>query len=197
MMVVFATHNAHKRDEVREILAGTDLALVSLADLGFTDDPPETCDTFLGNALQKARYVFERTGQLSVADDSGLEVDALSGAPGVHSKRFSLEQTAEANNRLLLSRMTGKTSRHARFRCVIAVVGPGPMGAGFERWAEGTCEGTIGHEPRGAGGFGYDPLFWPDERPGQTLAELSMAVKNLISHRGRAFRQLPGLLQGI
>jgi XTP/dITP diphosphohydrolase len=192
MMVVFATHNAHKRDEVREILAGTELALVSLADLGFTDDPPETCDTFLGNALQKARYVFERTGQISVADDSGLEVAALGGAPGVHSKRFSREQTAEANNRLLLERMKGITRRHARFRCVIAVVGPE-----LERWAEGSCEGTIGQEPRGTGGFGYDPLFWPTERPGQTLAELSMADKNLISHRGRAFRQLPVLLQGI
>lgn len=199
MPVVFATHNAHKRDEVRDILArdlgSGQIELSSLADLGFSEDPPETSDTFLGNALQKARYVFERTGLPSVADDSGLEVLGLGGAPGVHSKRFSPEQTAEANNRLLLARLAEQgpdVSRRARFCCVIALVGPG-----FERWAEGYVEGEIGTEPRGAGGFGYDPLFWPDERPGLTLAELSMAEKSAISHRGRAFRQLPRLLREV
>jgi XTP/dITP diphosphohydrolase len=189
--IVFATHNVHKRDEVRAILAGS-VDLVGLAELGFADDPPETSDTFLGNALQKARFVHERTGLVSVADDSGLEVIALDGAPGVHSKRFSPEQTPEANNLLLLARLGDAYDRRARFRCVIAVVS-----AAGELWAEGVCDGAIGRAPRGEGGFGYDPLFWPDERAGVTLAELSMADKNAISHRGRAFRQLAGLLEAL
>lgn len=190
MPIVFATHNSHKRDEVRDILAGTGLSLVSLADLNFREDPPETSDTFVGNALQKARYVFERTGLVSVADDSGLEVYALAGAPGVHSKRFSAEQTPEANNKLLLEKLSGISDRRACFRCVVAVVGPSG-----ERWVEGSCDGTIGESPRGTGGFGYDPLFLPDEHPERTLAELSASEKNAISHRGRAFRQLPALLR--
>ncbi|MEZ4235060.1 MAG: RdgB/HAM1 family non-canonical purine NTP pyrophosphatase [Myxococcota bacterium] len=188
--IVFATHNAHKLDEVRAILADAGLPLCSLADLGFADDPPETTDTFLGNALQKATFVHERTGLVCVADDSGLEVDALGGAPGVHSKRFSAEQTGEANNRLLLEQLGDRADRRARFRCVIAVVG-----LGAPRSAEGVCEGAIAGAPRGAGGFGYDPLFLPDERPGRTLAELPLDDKNAISHRGRAFRQLPALLR--
>lgn len=187
--LVFATHNAHKRDEVRSALRslGSDLALTDLAELGFADDPPETEGTFVGNALQKARYVHERLGRACLADDSGLEVDALGGAPGVHSKRFSPEQTAEANNRLLLQRLSGVVDRTARFRCVLAVVGP----AG-EWWVEGVCTGRIGHALRGAHGFGYDPLFYPDDAPGgeRTLAELTMAEKDRISHRGRALRAL-------
>lgn len=189
MPVIFATHNQHKCDEVRDILDKTGIELLSLADMGFREDPPETSDSFVGNALQKARYVFERTGLICVADDSGLEVMALNGAPGVHSKRFSPEQTPEANNRLLLARLEGITDRKARFHCVVAVVGPDG-----ERWTEGSCEGSIGTAPRGAGGFGYDPLFIPNERPDQTLAELSAEEKNAISHRGRAFRQLAALL---
>jgi XTP/dITP diphosphohydrolase len=188
MTLVFATHNAHKLEEVRALL-GDAVALVSLADLGFAEDPPETTGTFEGNALQKARFVFERTGRWCVADDSGIEVDALGGAPGVHSKRFSPEQTSETNNRLLLERMAGIADRRARFRCAIAVVGPGA-----EATAEGRCEGRIGQELRGTAGFGYDPLFWPDEAPGRTLAELTMAEKNAISHRGRAFRELGRLI---
>ena len=187
--ILLATHNTHKRDEVRALFDGTGLTLATLAEIGFTDDPPETSDTFLGNALQKARFVYERTQIPCVADDSGLVVDALDGAPGVHSKRFSPEQTADANNRLLLARIGSNPDRRARFRCVIAVVGPDG-----ERWAEGTCEGAIATAPRGDQGFGYDPLFLPDEAPGRTLAELSMADKNAISARGRAFRQLPGLI---
>lgn len=189
MRLVLATHNAHKVDEIRAILDAGGFELVSLADLGVREDPPETQDTFVGNALQKARWVHERVGGICVADDSGLEVDGLGGAPGVHSKRFSAEQTADANNRLLLARLAGGGSRRARFRCVVGVVGP----AG-ESWAEGRCEGAIALAPRGIGGFGYDPLFLPDEAPGRTLAELSADEKNAISHRGRAFRALPGLL---
>lgn len=189
MRLVFATRNAHKVEEVAAILAGTDLEVVPLDALDLEGDPPETGDTFAANALQKARWVHERTGLVAVADDSGLEVDALGGAPGVHSKRFSPEATAEANNRLLLARLGDRTDRRARFRCVVAVVG-----AGRDRTAEGRVEGAIGTSPRGSEGFGYDPLFLPDEAPGRTLAELSMDEKNAISHRGRAFRELRGLL---
>ncbi|MEO0600437.1 MAG: RdgB/HAM1 family non-canonical purine NTP pyrophosphatase [Myxococcota bacterium] len=187
--LVFATHNAHKVEEVRALLEGSGLELETLAELGFADDPPETQATFEGNALQKARFVFERTGRPCVADDSGIEVDALDGAPGVHSKRFSASQQADDNNRLLLEKLDGIEDRRARFRCVIAVVGPDG-----ERTAEGRVEGAIGTAERGTGGFGYDPLFWPEETPGRTMAELSMDEKNAISHRGRAFRQLPGLV---
>lgn len=195
MALVFATHNKHKVEEVQALLAvtgGPPLALTTLADHGFTDDPPETCDTFEGNALQKARYVHERLGIVAIADDSGLEVDALGGAPGVRSKRFSPEQTADANNRLLLERMAGVVDRRARFRCVLAVVGPGG-----ERTSDGRCEGFVGTELRGAHGFGYDPLFWPDDVPGRTLAELPLEEKNLVSHRARAFARLHAMLVAI
>ncbi len=195
MALVFATHNKHKVDEVLALLTmagAAPLALTTLADHGFTDDPPETTGTFEGNALQKARYVYERLGGVAIADDSGLEVDALGGAPGVYSKRFSPEQTADANNRLLLQRMAGVVDRRARFRCVLAVVGPGG-----ERTADGRCEGNIGTELRGEHGFGYDPLFWPDDVPGRTLAELPMEEKNLISHRARAFARLHAMVLAV
>lgn len=190
--LVFATGNAHKVAEVRQILAGHDVEVRSLADLGLDLDPPETGDTFEANALQKARYVFERTGHPTVADDSGIEVDALGGAPGVHSKRFSPEATAASNNTLLLERLAGRDDRTARFRCVVAFVD-----GTHERTASGACEGRIATGARGEGGFGYDPLFLPDEAPGRAMAELSADEKNAISHRGRAFRQLPGLLEGV
>lgn len=190
MHLLFATNNAHKVEEVRAILEGTGVVVRSLAEAGVDVDPPETGDTFEANALQKARYLHERTGLPCIADDSGIEVDALGGAPGVHSKRFSPEGTDAANNRLLLERLAGITDRRARFRCVVALVGLGP-----DRTLEGRCEGRIADSPRGQGGFGYDPLFLPDEAPGRTMAELSPAEKNAISHRGRAFRQLPAALQ--
>jgi XTP/dITP diphosphohydrolase len=189
MKLLFATNNAHKVDEVRAILAGTGIEVLTLREAGLDVDPPETGDTFEANALQKARFLFERTGLACVADDSGLEVDALGGAPGVHSKRFSPQAEPDANNRLLLERLGARPDRAARFRCVIAVVAPG-----WERTADGRCEGAIARAPRGDQGFGYDPLFLPDEAPGRTMAELSMDEKNAISHRGRAFRRLPELL---
>ena len=192
MELLFATHNAHKVDEVRAILAGTGVTVRSLADAGFTDDPPETGDTFEANALQKARFVHERTGLPCIADDSGLEVDALAGAPGVWSRRFSPEATHAANNRLLLERLAGVTDRRARFRCVLALVG-----VGEDKVADGRCEGSIAIAARGDEGFGYDPLFLPDEAAGRSMAELSMDEKNAISHRGRAFRQLPALLRSL
>jgi XTP/dITP diphosphohydrolase len=189
MRLVFATRNAHKLVEVRAMLAeGGRFGALDLVDLdaaGVVGEPPETGDTFVDNALEKARWVHARTGLACLADDSGLEVDALGGLPGVHSKRFSPEATSEANNALLLARLGGCADRRARFRCVLVVVGNGP-----DLVVDGACEGSIARAPRGAEGFGYDPLFLPDEAPGRTLAELSMAEKNAISHRGRAMAAL-------
>ena len=190
MQLIFATRNTHKADEVRALLAGTSVRLQTLIEAGLDLDPPETGSTFVANAHQKARFVFERTGLPCIADDSGIEVDALDGAPGVHSKRFSAEGTDQANNQLLLERMDGVADRTARFRCVVAIVG-----LDCPHTLEGTCPGRIGDRPTGEGGFGYDPLFFPDEAPGRSMAELTMDEKNLISHRGRAFAQLPDLLR--
>ena len=189
MRIILASQNLHKIREIKEILADTTIEVVGLEHLGTLPEIPEDQETFEGNALQKARFIFERTGEVCVADDSGLEVDSLSGAPGVRSKRFTPEATAQANNAQLLRVMTGILERRARFRCAIAVVGP----AG-EATSSGSCEGLIATEPRGAGGFGYDPLFLPEAFPGRSMAELSAAEKNQISHRGQAFRQLPSLL---
>lgn len=190
MKLIFATNNAHKVGEVRALLMGSDIALVTLAEAGLDIDPPETGSTFEANALQKARFVHELTGLPCIADDSGIEVDALGGAPGVHSKRFSEQATTEANNALLLHKLDGVENRSGRFRCVLALVG-----LGDEATVDGRCEGTIAHALHGEGGFGYDPLFLPDETPGRSMAELSMSEKNAISHRGRAFSQLPDLLR--
>jgi XTP/dITP diphosphohydrolase len=191
MQILLATRNDHKLREIRAILAGSGLDVRDLDEIpGLPDDIPETADTFEGNALQKAHFIFERTGLLTIADDSGIEVDALGGRPGVHSKRFSPEATDDANNRLLLTLLGDRTDRGARYRCAIAVVGPN----GLAKTCDGRCEGVIGRDYRGSGGFGYDPLFWPVETPGKTMAELTMAEKNAISHRGRAVRQLPELL---
>lgn len=148
-------------------------------------DPPETGDTFLANALEKARFVHAATGETCLADDSGLEVDALGGRPGVYSKRYSFEGTDSANNAKLLAELHGIAARGARYRAVIALVGPHG-----ESTSSGACEGEIGHSPRGTGGFGYDPLFLPAEMPGRTMAELTPGEKDAISHRGRALREL-------
>jgi XTP/dITP diphosphohydrolase len=190
--IAIASANPHKLQEIRAILAPLGFDPVGLDTWPDLDDLPETADTFEGNALMKARALYEAKGVLAVADDSGLEVDALDGAPGVHSKRFTPEGTHAANNRRLLALLAGVQTRTARFRCAIAVVGPGG-----ETWDMGTCEGRIAEVPRGAGGFGYDPLFLPDETPGRTMAELEAAEKNALSHRGRAFRKLPELLARI
>jgi XTP/dITP diphosphohydrolase len=190
MKLLLATNNAHKVAEIRAILADTPVELLTLADVqGMPDDIPETGHTFEANALQKADFVYKRTGMLCAADDSGLEVHALGGRPGVHSKRYAPEATAEANNRKLLAELDGCTDRSARFRCVLALVGPGVRGT-----VDGACEGSIGTVPVGTDGFGYDPVFWPRETPGRTMAQLSMADKNAISHRGRAFSRLLELL---
>ena len=188
--LIFATTNAHKATEVRAILAGTGIQLQTLLDHSDLPEAPETGDTFQANALEKARFIYELTGTPTIADDSGIEITALGNAPGVRSKRFSPEGTDQANNALMLRQLSGKADRSARYRCVLAIVC-----AEGERHAEGVCEGRISETPRGKGGFGYDPYFLPDDRPGQMMAELSMSEKNAISHRGRAFRQLPALLK--
>jgi XTP/dITP diphosphohydrolase len=188
--IAIASGNHHKLVEIRAILAPFGFEPVGLDAWPDIDDLPETEETFEGNALMKARALFELKGVVSVADDSGLEVDALGGAPGVHSKRYTPQASHAANNDKLLLELDGVQDRRARFRCVVAVVGPGGQITG-----SGSCEGSIGQRLRGVGGFGYDPLFRPDESPGRSMAELSSDEKNLISHRGRAFRQLPGLLE--
>lgn len=181
MPILLATRNDHKLQEIRAILTGNPAELRDLSDYPEITELPETGNTFVLNALEKARFVFQKTGFIAIADDSGLEVDALNGAPGVFSKRFSPEGTDAANNALLLQKLEGVTERQARYKCVIAVVGPGG-----EAWSEGSCEGTIAEAPKGTNGFGYDPLFLPDAEPGRSMAELSMAEKNAISHRARA-----------
>lgn len=182
--IVFATNNAHKLGELRGI-AGEEWNVVSLAEIGCHDDIPETADTLEGNALIKARWVKERYGYDCFADDTGLMVDALDGAPGVYSARFAGPgHDSAANMKLLLERMADKDNRNAHFSTVIALV----MG-GEEHIFEGRVDGTISREPSGCGGFGYDPVFVP-ENSGRTFSEMSAEEKNAISHRGRATRKL-------
>ncbi len=189
-VLALASANPHKLREIRQILAPLGYSCLDLSNWPELSELPETSGTFAGNALQKARALHEHCGLVTIADDSGLEVDALGGLPGVHSKRFTPQATGAANNRELLRRLEGQSRRRARFRCAMAVVGNCR-----EEVAHGVCEGSIGHELRGDQGFGYDPLFMPLETPGKSMAELAPQEKNRISHRGRAFRQLPALLQ--
>ncbi len=183
--IVFATNNAHKLGELRTMLAGR-FRVVGLADIGCHDDIPEDADTFEGNALAKAQWVFDHYGLDCIADDSGLEVDALGGEPGIHSARYAgAGHDDAANNALLLSRLEGVADRSARFRTVIAMVRKGRQPMYFH----GTIEGRILEAPRGASGFGYDPLFVPDGWD-KTFAEASADEKNSVSHRGRAVREL-------
>lgn len=180
--IVFATNNAHKLEEVAAIL-GDSYEVLSLREIGCDADIPETSDTFAGNALQKAQYVKEHYGYDCFADDSGLEVDALDGAPGVYSARYS-GGGSEANMDKLLHNLTGKSERGAQFRTVVALL------IGEERRLfEGIVRGSIIEERRGEGGFGYDPIFVP-EGYDLTFAQLGSEVKNRISHRAKAVEQL-------
>lgn len=182
--LIFATNNAHKLEEVRAIV-GTQFELVTLREAGITEDIPEEEPTIEGNALAKARYVWQKTGCDCFADDTGLEVDALGGAPGVHSARYATDgHDFAANREKLLCEMDGKKVRTARFRTVVALIE-----GGAERCFEGVVEGEITTKERGEGGFGYDCLFQPlgYER---TFAELAAEEKNAISHRGRAVAKL-------
>lgn len=190
MKIVFATHNAHKVSEVQAVL-GSEYQLVTATEAGITEEIPETQPTIEGNALQKARYVYEHTGLNCFADDTGLEVEALNGAPGVYSARYAGEHVSYAdNNVLLLKNLAGCENRKARFRTVIALIVDGK-----EYFFEGRVEGTIATEPHGEGGFGYDPLFVP-EGSQLTFAEMSSEAKNKISHRGRAVAKLVAFLHG-
>ena len=178
--IVFATNNAHKLSEVRRIV-GDRFEILSLAEIGCHDDIPETADTLEGNALIKARWVKERYGYDCFADDTGLMVDALGGAPGVLTARFAGEHCPPADNvALLLERLNGETRRSARFSTVIALIINGK-----EHVMTGTVEGEISTEERGADGFGYDPIFIPEDT-GLTFAQMGPDAKNAISHRGRA-----------
>lgn len=187
--IVFATNNAHKLSEVQAVL-GDRFRLITLAECGITEDIPEDAPTLEGNALQKARYVHERTGVDCFADDTGLEVDALDGAPGVHSARYATDgHDFAANNRLLLRNLAGAADRSAHFRTVIALILDGR-----EYLFEGRVDGRIVESEAGCGGFGYDPLFVP-EGFDRTFAEMGADEKNAISHRGRAVRRLVEFLQ--
>ena len=190
MEIVFATNNAHKLSEIRAIL-GEDFRILSLADIGCHDDIPETADTLEGNALIKARWVKERYGFDCFADDTGLEVAALGGRPGVHTARYAFpdRHDPEANTRKLLAELDGQTDRSARFRTVIALV----QGTD-ETLFEGIVDGRIAPEERGTEGFGYDPVFEP-EGLGLTFAELGVETKNSMSHRARAVKRLAEYLR--
>lgn len=189
MKLVFATNNRHKLDEVRAIV-GDRVEVLSLNDIGCYDDIPETADTLQGNALIKARYIYEKFGVDCFADDTGLEVEALDGAPGVFSARYAgKECDSEANMQKLLQNLTGKSNRNAQFRTVIALIIKGE-----EKLFNGIVKGTITEEKRGDSGFGYDPVFIP-EGFSESFAQMSRDMKNSISHRYRATLELSNYLK--
>lgn len=191
MKLIFATNNAHKLREVSQVV-GDKFTLLTPRECGIDEDIPEEQPTLEGNALQKARYIYARTGMDCFADDTGLEVDALAGEPGVRSARYATDgHDDEANKRLLLERMQGVEARGAQFRTAIALI----IG-GKEYLFEGIVRGNITLEEQGDGGFGYDPLFVA-EGCEQSFAEISAEEKNEISHRGRAVRKLAEFLQGL
>lgn len=194
MKIVFATNNQHKLAEVRQIL-GEHFDVVGLNDIGCHEDIPETAETLEGNAHQKAHYVKEHYGLDCFADDTGLEVAALDGAPGVHSARYAElfgkgdTHDSDANMNLLLENLEEKIDRSARFRTVIALIYKGQ-----EYLFEGICPGKILHERHGSEGFGYDPIFQPTGFD-QSFAQMSAEEKNAISHRGRATQKLAEFLK--
>ncbi len=184
MELVFATNNKHKVREISDLL-DDNFRILGLADLNITEDIPEEAETLEENALFKARYVHDKTGKNVFADDTGLEVDALGGAPGVYSARYAGENKSfDDNIEKLLREMNGANDRNARFRTVIALILDGT-----EYLFEGTVEGEITRERRGAGGFGYDPVFLATGYE-RTFAEIPLSEKNKISHRAKAMRQL-------
>jgi XTP/dITP diphosphohydrolase len=205
--IVFATNNQHKLEEIRSIL-GEDFEVLSLSDIGCHEDIPETSDTLEGNAIQKAQYVFDKYDYACFADDTGLEVEALGGEPGIYSARYaaldgddSISHDSEANMAKLLRKLEGIENRKARFRTVIALITTkdnspsliGRDGVGLLLF-EGIVNGSIIKERRGGEGFGYDPIFQP-EGYDKTFAELGNEVKNHISHRARAVQKLADYLK--
>jgi XTP/dITP diphosphohydrolase len=195
--LLLATRNLHKLKEVREILADTDFEVISIADVADIPDIVEDGETFRANADKKARTLAKLTGHTAIADDSGIEVDYLGGAPGIYSARFAGVEGAgadAANNALLVKKLRGvpMSERTARYRCVLAIVTPD----GEVRYSSGSVEGRIVDEPAGSDGFGYDPHFLVEGDPaGRRMAELSPDEKNAISHRGKALRELLPLLE--
>lgn len=195
MKIVFATNNQHKLDEIRNIL-GKGFEIVSLNEIGCHEDIPETGKTLEENAWQKANYIYDKYGLSCFADDTGLEVDALNGAPGVFSARYAGGEghDSEANMQKLLRELAENNNRKARFRTVIALIlverGEMRDERNVERKTfEGIVEGHIAHEKSGVEGFGYDPIFVPDGYD-QSFAELGIDIKNQISHRARAVKKL-------
>jgi XTP/dITP diphosphohydrolase len=186
--IVFATNNQHKLQEVKEVL-GDAIEIVSLAELNCFDDIPETANTLEGNALIKAEYIYNKFSLNCFADDTGLEVEALDGAPGVYSARYAGEENnAIANMEKLLANMSVQTNKNARFRTVIAYIEQGKI-----QYFEGMIEGKIATEPKGKAGFGYDPVFIPNGYQ-QSFAELGADEKNKISHRALAVNKFAQFL---
>jgi len=182
--LIFATNNLHKLLEVREIM-GPRFRILSLKEVGLDIEIPEDQDTIKGNALQKAGFVFEKTGIDCFADDTGLFVDVMNGKPGVYSARYAGENcTFDDNIRKLLSELDGQENRKANFQCVVCLIYKGK-----EHYFEGKIDGLITSERKGATGFGYDPVFLPDGHK-QTFAEMPPYLKNGISHRGRAISRM-------
>src|SRR5690554_951573 len=190
MEICFATNNKKKLEEVKAALTGTDIHILSLEEIGCREELPETGDTLDDNAFQKARYVHENYGISCFADDSGLEVEALDGEPGVYSGRYAGEPRSDSKNIvLLLDKLNGNEHRTACFRTVIALILEVK-----EHSFDGVAEGKITELPIGSGGFGYDPVFRPKGQE-KTFAELDLEEKNAISHRGIAVRKLVGFLR--
>lgn len=189
--LVFATNNAHKLDEIRAIL-GDKIEVLSLKDINCDADIPETADTLEGNAALKAEYIYKNYGLDCFADDTGLEVETLGGAPGVYSARYAGGDghDSEANMRKLLKELDGEQNRKAQFRTAICLIEQGE-----EHLFEGIVKGSIIEQKRGASGFGYDPVFMPEGYE-ETFAEMGNAEKNKISHRARAVEKLCEYLNG-
>lgn len=189
--LVFATNNVHKLDEIRAIL-GDKIEVLSLKDINCDADIPETADTLEGNAALKAEYIYKNYGLDCFADDTGLEVEALGGAPGVYSARYAGGDghDSEANMRKLLKELDGEQNRKAQFRTAICLIEQGE-----EHLFEGIVKGSIIEQKRGASGFGYDPVFMPEGYE-ETFAEMGNAEKNKISHRARAVEKLCEYLNG-
>ncbi len=188
MILVFATNNQHKLEEVQSLI-GDNFELKSLNDIHCTDDIPETGNTFYANAIQKSHYVFEKFQLDCFADDSGLEVDALNGEPGVYSAHYNGTRNAEQNLQLVLDKLGNNNNRKARFKTVISLIYKG-----FEYFFEGMVEGKITNQRSGNKGFGYDPVFQPDGYD-ITFADMDLSEKNKISHRAKAIEQLVAFLK--
>jgi len=190
MELIFATNNAHKLEEIQAIV-GSHFKILSLNDIGFNEDIPETQPTIEGNALQKAEYIFDRYNKPVFADDTGLEVEALNGDPGVYSARYAGPNCSFSDNvNLILKNLEAKTNRASRFKTVIAL----KMSAHQSELFEGIINGVITEKLAGEGGFGYDPIFQPNGF-NETFSEMSSKTKNEISHRGLATQKLVAFLK--